>query len=102
MKKGPSTPWLSSKVFTFDHSLDHRSDFFNNLAIFVWTERPEDHNNRCLSSSTSSVDLHFHEEIEKIKENVQNTKIENLQNGQEKYGGKTSRTCTVGAKILKL
>ena len=25
---------LSSRVFTFDHLLGHRSDFFNNLAIF--------------------------------------------------------------------
>ena len=39
--------------------------------------------------------------VEKIKENDKNTKIENLQNGQEKYGGKTSRTRTVGAKIKK-
>ena len=56
--------------------------------IFYWTEWPEDHKNRCLSSITNSVDLHFHEGGEKIKENVKNTKIENLQNGQEKYGGK--------------
>ena len=27
VKKRPYTPWLSSKVFTFDHSLDHRSSF---------------------------------------------------------------------------
>ena len=27
VKKRPSTPWLSSKVFTFDHSLDPRSSF---------------------------------------------------------------------------
>ena len=39
-------------------------------------------------SSTNSVDLHFYEGVEKIKENNKNTKIENLQNGQEKYGGK--------------
>ena len=44
--------------------------------------------NRCLNSSTNSVGLHFHEEVEKIKENDKNTKKENLQNGQEKYGGK--------------
>ena len=75
-EKRPSTPWLSSKAFTFDHSLDHRSDFINNLAIFFWTEWPENHKNRCLSSSTNSVDLHFHEGVEKIKENVKNTKSE--------------------------
>ena len=39
-------------------------------------------------SSTNSVDLHFYEGVEKIKENNKNTKIENLQNGQGKYGGK--------------
>ena len=66
------------------------------------TEWPEDHKNKCLSSSTNSVGLHFHEGVEKIKENVQNTKIENLQNGQKKYGGKTSRTDAVGAKIKKI
>ena len=32
----------------------------------------------------NSVGLHFHEGVEKIKENYKNTKIENLQNGQEK------------------
>ena len=79
---------LFSKVFTFDHLFGHRSDFFNNLTIFFWTEWPEDHKNRCLSSSTNSVGLHFHEGVEKMKENDKNTKIENLQNGQEKYGGK--------------
>ena len=62
---------------------------------------PEDHKNRCLSSSTNSAGLHFHERVEKIKENVKNTKIENLQSGQEKYGGKNARACTVGAKIKK-
>ena len=76
--------------FTFDHSLDHRSSlrFLQQFGNFFWTEWPEDHKNRCLSSSTNSVDLHFHEGVEKIKENVKNTKIENLQNGQEKYGRK--------------
>ena len=41
-----------------------------------------------MSFSTNSVGLHFHEGVEKMKENDKNTKIENLQNGQEKYGGK--------------
>ena len=41
-----------------------------------------------MSSSTTSVGLHFHEGVEKIKENDKNTKIENLQNGQKKYGRK--------------
>ena len=60
-----------------------------------------DHKNRCLSSSTNSVGLHFHEGLEKIKENVKSTKIENLQNGQEKYGGKKLAYVYSGAKIKK-
>ena len=31
------------------------------------TERPEDHKNRCLSSSTNSVSLHFYEGVDEIK-----------------------------------
>ena len=51
---------LSCKVFTFDHLFSHRSDFFNNLTISLtkWTEYRK---NRCLSSSTNSVRLHFRE-----------------------------------------
>ena len=33
VKKGHPLLGLSSKVFTFDHLFDHRSEFFNNLAI---------------------------------------------------------------------
>ena len=55
---------------------------------FFWTEWPEDHKIRCLSSGTNSVGLHFHEGVEKIIESVKNTKTENLQKEQEKYGGK--------------
>ena len=55
-----------------------------------------------MSSSTTSVGLHFHEGVEKIKENDKNTKIENLQKmGRKSMAGKTSRTCTVGAKFFK-
>ena len=72
-KNGHPLLGLSSKVFTFDHLFGHRSDFFNNLTIF-FTKWPEDHKNRCLSSSTNSVGLHFHEGVEKIKENGTNTK----------------------------
>ena len=94
VKQRPSAPWsflgLSSNVFTFDHLFTHRSDVFNNLAISL-TKCPEFRKNRCLSSSTNSVRLHFRERVEKIKENGKNTKTENLQNGQEKYCGKKTR-----------
>ena len=51
-------------------------------------------------SSTNSVGLHFHEGVEKIKENDKNTKTENLQNGQEKYGAKNlAYMYTGGAQI---
>ena len=76
-----------------------RSLILTTCSVIVWTsstiwqsfldcEWPEDHKNRCLSSSTNSVGLHFHGGVEKIKENDKNTKTENLQSGQEKYGGK--------------
>ena len=39
-------------------------------------------------ASTNSVGLQFYEGVEKRKENDKNTKIESLQYGQEKYGGK--------------
>ena len=59
---------LYCNVFTFDHLFSHRSDFFNNLTISLtkWTKYRK---NRCLSSSTNSVRLHFRERVEKTKEN---------------------------------
>ena len=99
-KKNPGHLFLclSCKVFTFDHLFCHRSVFFISLTISLtkWTQYRK---NRCLSSSTNSVHFHFRERVEKTKENAQKTKTENLQNGQEKYGGKKSRTCTFGEKI---
>ena len=69
----------------------------------IWGgEWPEDHKNRCLISSTNSVGLHFHEGVEKIKGNDKNTKIENLQNGQEKYGGKLPRVRVQLGQKLKI
>ena len=38
--------------------------------------------------STNSVGLHFREVVEKIKESGRKTKVENLQNGLDMYGGK--------------
>ena len=47
-----------------------------------------------LSFSPNSVGLYFRERVEKIKENGKKknkqTKIENVQKGQEKYRGKNS------------
>ena len=57
----------------------HTSSTFWHLFLFL-TEWPENNLNRCLRSSTNSVGLHFHEGVEKIKENDKNTKIENLLN----------------------
>ena len=39
-------------------------------------------------ASTNSVGLQFYKVVEKRKENDKNTKIESLQYGQERYGGK--------------
>ena len=66
-KNGHPLLSLFSKVFTFDHLFGRRSDFSNNLAIFFLTGWPEDHKNRCLSSSTNNVGLHFREGVEKNK-----------------------------------
>ena len=55
----------------------------NSLTISL-TEWPENQKNKCLSFSANSVGLHFCYRVEKIKENGKRTKIENLQNGQEK------------------
>ena len=97
VKKRPSTPWsflgLSSNVLTLlltICSLMNHSDVFNNLAISL-TKWPEYRKNRCLSCSKNSVCLHFRERVEKTKENGENTKMENLQNEQEKYAWKKTR-----------
>ena len=91
---------LSSEVFTFDHLFTHPSDFFNNLPISL-TEWSEYRSNKMTELKHKQFRLHFRERVEKIKENGKNTKIENLQNRQGKYGGKNSRTCTFGAKMKK-
>ena len=91
---------LFCKVFTFDCLFFHCSNFFNNLTISLtkWTEYRK---NRCLSSRTNSVRLHFRERVEKTKENAKKTKIENLQNGQEKYGGKKFAYVHIWGKKFK-
>ena len=70
--------------------------------MYELPKRVQSHKNRCLISSTNSVGLHFHEGVEKIKENDKNTKIESLQNGLEKYGGKKPRVrVQLGQKLKK-
>ena len=54
-----------------------------------------------MRSSTNSVGLHFREGVEELKEIDKNTKIENLQNGQEKQGGKNLAYVYSWAKIKK-
>ena len=68
------------------------------MSLTKWIEYRK---NRCLSSSTHSVRLHFRERVEKTKENAKKTKIENLQNGQKKYGGKKIRVRAHLGKNLK-
>ena len=51
------------------------------------------------SSSTNSVRLHFRERVEKTKESARETKIENLQNGHEKCGGKKFAYVHIWGKI---
>ena len=66
------------------------------ISLTKWTEYLK---SRCLSSSTNSVCLHCCERVEKTKENA--TKIEKLQNGQEKYGGKKFAYVHIWGKKLK-
>ena len=90
-KKRPSPPWLACEPLIVQTS--------STIWPFLCLKWPEDHKNICLDSRTNSVGLHFREWVEKIRENGKNTKTENLQNGQEKYGGENAPgTCTFGAK----
>ena len=51
----------------------------------------------------NSVGLHFHEGVEKIKENVKNTKTAHLQYGQQStWREKTRARVQLGQKIKKL
>ena len=87
-KEGHTLLGLSSKVFTFDHLFTYIIQTLVNSLTISLTEWPENQKNRCLSFSANSVGLHFRDRVETIEENGKKTKIENLQNGQEKYGGK--------------
>ena len=68
---------LSSKVFTFDHLFPYRSDFFNTLATYL-AEWPEYRKNKCLSSSTNRVGLHFRKRVEKTKSCTFEGNIKNI------------------------
>ena len=53
--------------------------------------------------STNSVGLRFREVVEKIKEKArQKTNLKNLQNGQEKYGGKKLAYVQIWGKTSKI
>ena len=82
---------MSSKVLTFDHLFTYIIQTLVNSLTISLTEWPENQKPRCLSFSANSVGLHIRERVEKIKENGKKAKKENLQNGQEKYGGKKTR-----------
>ena len=90
-----------SKIFIVDHLFTYIVQTC--LAISV-TEWPEDRKNRCLSVSKNSAGLHFHEKVQKIKENgkKKKAKIENEQNGQEKYGGKKLAFMHICGKTSKI
>ena len=93
---------FSSKVFTFDHLFTYIIQTLVNSLTISLTEWPENQKNRCLSFSAHSVGLHFCDRVEKIKENGKKTKIENLQNGQEKYGAKKLSYVHIWAKTSKV
>ena len=102
-KDGHTLLVLSSKVFTFHHLFTYIVHTLVNSLTISLTEWPENLKNRCLSFSPNSVGLPFRERVEKIKENgKKKTKIENLQNGQEKYGGKELAYVHIWGKTSKI
>ena len=101
-KEGHTLLGLPSKVFTFDHLFTYIIQTLVNSLTISLTEWPENQKNRCLSFSAHSVGLHFRDRVEKIKENGKKTKIENLQNGQEKYGAKKLSYVHIWAKTSKI
>ena len=101
-KEGHTLLGLSSKVFTFDHLFTYIIQTLVNSLTISLTEWPENQRNRCLIFSANSVGLYFSDRVEKIKENGKKTKTENLQNGQEKYGGKKLAYVHIWAKTSKI
>ena len=101
-KDGHTLLGLSSKVFTFDHLFTYIIQTLVNSLTISLTEWPENQRNRCLIFSANSVGLYFSDRVEKIKENGKKTKTENLQNGQEKYGGKKLAYVHIWAKTSKI
>ena len=100
-KDGRTLLGLSSKVFTFDHLFTYIIQTLVNSLTISLTEWPKNQKNRCLSFSANSIGLHFRDRVEKIKEKGKKAKIQNLQNGQKKYGGKKLAYVQIGAKIQK-
>ena len=82
------------KSFTFDHLFTYIIQTSVNSLTISLTEWPENQKNRCLSFSANSVGLYFRDRVEKIKEN--------LQNGQEKYGGKKLAYVQIWGKNSKI
>ena len=101
-KDGHTLLGFSSKVFTFDHLFTYIIQTLVNSLTISLTEWPENQKNRCLSFSANSVGLHFRDRVVKFKENGKKTKIENLQNGQEKYGAKKLSYVHIWAKTSKV
>ena len=50
----------------------------------------------------NSVGLHFRDRVKKIKDNGKKTKIENRQNGEEKYHGKNLAYVHIWGKTSKI
>ena len=100
-KDGHTILGLSSKVFTFDHLFTYIIQTLVNSLTISLTEWSENQKNRCLSFRANGVGLHFRDRVVKIKENGKKTKIENLQNGQEKYGAKKVAYVHIWRKLQK-
>ena len=96
---------LSSKVFTFDHLFTYILHTSLTVYQFLWLDGQKTVKTDAWALeiySTNSVGLHFCEVVEKIKESGKKTKIENLQNGRGKYGGKKFAHVHIWGKTSKI
>ena len=96
---------LPSKVFTFDHLFTYILQTSLTVFQFLWLDSQKTVKTDAWTLqlySTNSVGLHFREVVEKIKKSEKKTKIEtDLQNGQEKYGGKKIAYVHIWGKTSK-